>query len=178
MGGMLHAQTTRESRSSECSTEAPCSQFSLLHRLRPMGYLTSKPSVPWAEDSQPAGNVSGTVQVPMQAQVPMPTPPAPVSDLSSSNLTRPRTRTHSQQSIRRGTERSDTTFRSKALPSPRRVKPTKPPSSQHSQHSLEPTRKRGNTSVEPARGSRFSTRPQNPGEGDSWLGYESLMTAF
>jgi len=142
-----------------------------------MGCCASTGNVP--EASQLAGNVSSTVQVPMQmqAQVPMPTPPAPVLDHSPSNLSRPRTRTHSQQSMRRSTEKSDESSRNRAISAPQRVQATKSSSSQHSIPSQEP-RKRANTSAGSARASRSGPRPPNPGEWDSQLGYEPLITAL
>jgi len=145
----------------------------------PMGCCSSTANGP--EASQPANSGPGPVQVPMQmqmqAQVPMPTPPAPVLDRSSSNLSRPRTRTYSQQSIRHSTEKSGANSRDRAISAPHRVQATKSSSSQHSIHSQEP-RKRANTSVAPARPSRSGPRPLNPGERDSQLGYEPLMTAL
>jgi len=162
--------------SRDSCTEAMFSPLSYTHTdYLPMGCCGSTANVP--EDSQPARNVSGTVQIPMQvrAQVPMPTPPPSALDPSPSNSSR-RTRTHSQHSMRRSTDKSDAPSRSRAISAPQQVKPTKSSSSQHSQHSREP-RKRSNTSVGP-RASRSTPRFPNPGEGDSWLGYEPLMTSL
>ena len=144
----------------------------------PMGCCGSTANV--HEDDQTARNVSGTEQISMQvrAQVPMPTPPPSALDPSPSNSSR-RPRTHSQHSTRRSTDRSDAPSRNRAISAPQQVKPTKSSSSQHSQHSQHSSepRKRANTSVGP-RASRSTPRPPNPGEGDSWRGYEPLMTAL
>ena len=154
-----------------CSTEVPCPQLSLFSYTDylPMGCSGSTANVP--EDSRPARNGFGTVQSPMQvqmqAQAPMPTPPASALDHSPANSSR-YTQTHSQQSMRRSTVTSDTTSHSRVLSAPQQVKPTKSSSSQHSQHSSEPTgRKRANTSVGP-RASRSTPKPPNPGERYSW----------
>jgi len=133
---------------------------------RLMGCCSSTATVP--EECQPASNVTDTVQVPI------PVSPSPTLEQSSTNLSRPRSRTRSQQSPRRGTEISDTISPRRALSAPQ-VQSTNSPSSQHPLHSQEP-RKRADMSARPSRCGRAGSRPPNPGEGDSWLGYKLKLS--
>ena len=89
----------------------------------------------------------------------------PVSEPSSANLSRTRSRAQSlHQASRHSTKRSGSTHRTRTQSAPQNAQPMRSFSSQD-------RRIRAQTSVTPGMGSHSIPGPSNPGECDSWLAW-------